>query len=641
MPGRTIELLCATTLILSYAAKATDRDEERLFELSLEELVNVSVSTTSKREEKKTDSPALVSVLQSQEIELLGFTSTEEIIEYITGLSSVNGEGNVFTTTSILGNTLVNYNTNTLLLVDGKSILSPYHGSFDFAAIPVSSIDRIEVVKGANSVLYGTNAINAVINVITKSSTDANKIHVQVGQHGKRSLSGSFGNAAAGLAVQADITNVGGETLTLIDEQGQTLDWEPDKEIRNINVKYQAGNLNLQLLHFNRRVSNHRTKGFDDIQYNDESGTLLAADYTVDLADDSTLTLLLQHYDWELDKAFLKFSDQREFTWYYQGSRSSAQLEYTFNWRNNYIISGLEASNNKGRRFKQDKNAFDIGAFDEPTKDFSAYLNGIWAYSDDIDIHYGARYYTSTFFDHVLDRDIDFNSLSFRAALIRRLNDNMSFKLVFGEAFRVPTYFERQVASATVQGNADLRPEESRTINLIYSLSEDNFDLQIGLFKTTIDEKITRIPIPNTPNIFQNNNVGSVTFDGLETELNFSLSDSISGFTGLSYNNADDPENIDLYKWMFSGGLYYQMSDKSKLALSYKYLSDWAAAPSYTLINPSFIYQMRQNMAVRVGINNLLDEQRDLPEIARRKETVPTIPVAHERNVFISFTMTL
>ena len=78
---------------------------------------------------------------------MLNFNTLEEVLEYSVGLASVNSEASVYTTTTIRGNTLINYNTNTLLLVDGIPVFNAYHGSFDFYTVPLSSIKKIEIVS--------------------------------------------------------------------------------------------------------------------------------------------------------------------------------------------------------------------------------------------------------------------------------------------------------------------------------------------------------------------------------------------------------------------------------------------------------------------------------------------------------------
>jgi outer membrane receptor for ferrienterochelin and colicin len=132
-----------------------DLSTEELLNMSLDELLNVKVTSASKKSQSLLESPSAIEIITKEELEILKCNRLSECLEFATGMSSVNGEGNIFSTTTIRGNTLVNYNTNTLLLVDGIPILNTYHGSFNLDMMPLSSIQRIEIVKGANSVLYG------------------------------------------------------------------------------------------------------------------------------------------------------------------------------------------------------------------------------------------------------------------------------------------------------------------------------------------------------------------------------------------------------------------------------------------------------------------------------------------------------
>lgn len=236
------------------------------FDLPIDELLKIKVITTNKSDEYLTETPATINILTEKEIELLNFNSLKEILEYA-GLSSINGEGNFFTTTTIRGNTLVNYNTNTLLLIDGVPLTNPYHGSFDLQAIPVSSIKRLEIVKGSNSVLYGSNAINGVINVITKSSADE-----KLKASGKVNY-GSFNTIYLGTAISkttndfqfnifTDILSSSGEELSYNDELGNTLSF--NKKYKGLslvsNLKYK--DLKLHIQYYNRAEPIVRTREF-------------------------------------------------------------------------------------------------------------------------------------------------------------------------------------------------------------------------------------------------------------------------------------------------------------------------------------------------------------------------------------------
>jgi len=97
---------------IAYAELSTDD----LFELSLDELLNVKVTSASKKDQSLLDASSATEIITKKELELLKCNRLSECLKFATGLSSVNGEGNIFQTTTIRGNTLVNYNTNTLLL---------------------------------------------------------------------------------------------------------------------------------------------------------------------------------------------------------------------------------------------------------------------------------------------------------------------------------------------------------------------------------------------------------------------------------------------------------------------------------------------------------------------------------------------
>ena len=157
-----IKLILIITIFNASIFAASDDD---LFSMSLEDLMQVDVQSVSKKEESILSSPSAINVMTKKEIELLRCDKLSECLEFATGISSVNGEGNIFATSTIRGNTQVNYNTNTLFLVNGVPVYNSYHGSFNIDTIPVYSVERIEILKGSNSVLYGTNAINGAINI--------------------------------------------------------------------------------------------------------------------------------------------------------------------------------------------------------------------------------------------------------------------------------------------------------------------------------------------------------------------------------------------------------------------------------------------------------------------------------------------
>ncbi|MBN1117736.1 MAG: TonB-dependent receptor plug domain-containing protein [Bacteroidales bacterium] len=169
--------------------------EKEIFNLSLEELMNVQVVSSSKATEKATDIPASVVVITREEIKDLGYHNLTDILSSVTGLylveqynwSGMKGFGvrGYFTEGSF---------TNMVIMVDGSPVLREgYNNQYIMprANVPVEAIDRIEIIRGPMSVIYGENAFFGAINIITledkKTSTD-NIVSMKFGSNSTRQL---------------------------------------------------------------------------------------------------------------------------------------------------------------------------------------------------------------------------------------------------------------------------------------------------------------------------------------------------------------------------------------------------------------------------------------------------------------------
>ncbi len=141
-------------------------------------LLNKDVTSASKSEENLFDSSLSTTVLTQQEIQESGATSIEEALKLVPGIivrEKTNGNYDV----QIRGgqnmpmNNMLIYteNTTTLVMIDGRPVFNYGMGGILWETLPVSlgELDRIEVVRGPSSALYGPNAVNGVINLITKS----------------------------------------------------------------------------------------------------------------------------------------------------------------------------------------------------------------------------------------------------------------------------------------------------------------------------------------------------------------------------------------------------------------------------------------------------------------------------------------
>lgn len=147
-------------------------DSSALFDISFEDLINLQVTTASKTAERAVEAPAVLSVITKQEIELYGALTLGEILERVTSVFMLSTYSATQNVASFRGDQTGDLNTHILILVDGRPTReSIFNGSNAclFNGFPIESIERIEVIRGPGSVLYGTCAMMGVINIITKT----------------------------------------------------------------------------------------------------------------------------------------------------------------------------------------------------------------------------------------------------------------------------------------------------------------------------------------------------------------------------------------------------------------------------------------------------------------------------------------
>lgn len=186
-----LALIC---LLTSVPASSQQPD---LTEKSLEELMNITVSTASKREQAASEAPASVSVITADEIRKYGYRTLADILRSVR--SFYVGYDRNYSYMGFRGFSWPgDYNTRILLLLDGHRLNDNYYDQGMIGTefpVDVDLIEKIEVIRGPGSSLYGSNAFFAVINVITKRGRDLDGIEtaVSAGSYGSFQGRGSYG----------------------------------------------------------------------------------------------------------------------------------------------------------------------------------------------------------------------------------------------------------------------------------------------------------------------------------------------------------------------------------------------------------------------------------------------------------------
>jgi iron complex outermembrane receptor protein len=157
------------------------KQEKDLTELSLEDLMKVDITSVSKREQSLMDAPAAVTVIRGEDIRRTGATSIPEALRLVPGLFVAHVDANKW----IVGSRGFGdvFSNKLLVLIDGRSVYSPLFSGVFWTAqdVALEDVDRIEVIRGPGATVWGANAVNGVINIITKKAKDTQGGLVTVG----------------------------------------------------------------------------------------------------------------------------------------------------------------------------------------------------------------------------------------------------------------------------------------------------------------------------------------------------------------------------------------------------------------------------------------------------------------------------
>ena len=168
---KTIKQLLTTLVICSYVTNAY-ADPNELLGLSVEDLLNIDVISVSKKAKSLNDSPAAIFVITQEDIKRIGATSIPDALRLAPGLNVARVDANKWAVTARGFNS--RFANKLLVLIDGRTIYThAFSGVYwENHDVVLEDIERIEVIRGPGATLWGANAVNGVINIITKHSAD-------------------------------------------------------------------------------------------------------------------------------------------------------------------------------------------------------------------------------------------------------------------------------------------------------------------------------------------------------------------------------------------------------------------------------------------------------------------------------------
>jgi len=201
-----------------------------LAELSLEQLLDVEVQSVSRRDERVFDAPAAVYVLTSADLRRAGVASIPEALRLVPGLfvGQVNASQWAIGSRGFAGL----YTNKLLVLVDGRTVYSRlFAGVFwEEENIPIEEVERLEVIRGPGATLWGANAVNGIINVVTKAGGGeaGSVLQARVGRAGhQQHFVGSSGRTDGGLGYRAFGSYKGADAFAVPGGTSASDDFDP------------------------------------------------------------------------------------------------------------------------------------------------------------------------------------------------------------------------------------------------------------------------------------------------------------------------------------------------------------------------------------------------------------------------------
>jgi iron complex outermembrane recepter protein len=164
---------CALVLLFcALTAAHAQNAEPDLTTLQIEDLMNVDVTSASRKEQKLSEVPAAVFVITKEDIQRSGATNIPDLLRMVPGLevAQINPSTWAISARGFNGQ----YSNQLLVLIDGRTVYSPIFSGvyWDAQDVALDLIERIEIVRGPGAAIWGANAVNGVINIISKNAKD-------------------------------------------------------------------------------------------------------------------------------------------------------------------------------------------------------------------------------------------------------------------------------------------------------------------------------------------------------------------------------------------------------------------------------------------------------------------------------------
>ena len=570
-------------------------------------LDTITVSSATKSEQSLKDVTSNVNVITSAEIEEKHYTTVAQALNSIAGVS--------FTSNGGIGSTTNIYlrgagNSRTLVLVDGVRYQDPSSTSgANISHLMIENIEQIEVIKGAQSGIWGADASAGVINIITKKAKNGTHVsaYVEGGSFDTRKYGATASYKAEAFDIQISANKITSDSFTSQAPKDEILSQYEDDPYSNTALSLKAGynftddarvSLSVTDIDALKDYDSYNAPD-DDTMQSDVHNRLYNLTYTQKYSNHN-FTLKAEKSEFSRDEIGTVSAGGYHFVKVFNGQHINYELSDNIKYnQNDFVVIGLG----------HNKDDVDYEKTDNSTKQKDNSDNYIYLTN------------SNKFADFILTQSLrydDYNNfdskLTGKIGAKYQLNQDIYFTSNIGIGYNVPNIM--QELNPWGGPNSELNPENTQSFDISFAYKT---------FKATyFYNKITDLiewydpdGWGGTPAIYKNRE-GESIFKGVELEYSQNIIESIMlslNYTHLTAQDKDGKELARRPKETLKATLDFYPIDALHLGLSGEYIGtrydkfdkSGEQTGRYTLVNLSANYDVNQNFSLYTKVDNLFD----------------------------------
>ena len=615
---RSLIALAVTTALPAMVQAEVNNDENTTPAFQF----NQVVVTATKTENDLATAPASMSVITSEEIQSRPTMALNDIVEEAVGVESMQEGGRAGRESISIRGMDSSY---TMVMVNGRKMSSSNAvirgNDFDLSTIPQDNIERIEIIRGPMSALYGSEALGGVVNIITKLPDNEWRSSIN-GDYSRPTGSNNGGSEyMVGL-------NTGG---ALIDDE-LYLNLSLNKSARDAWKPYGGDRAAATPLEerdtlsfsggLNWLINDNHTLDFDATYSKDEREGMIESSLNLTPTDQKVNrnSIAITHGgDWNWGESQLRYS------------RESVEFgEYDFNESHrNYVTETNNAVDGSAstdigdhrltfggeiRKTELDnsRDLLDTGKADVLQQ--ALFIQDEWGLADDWTLTYGTR------MDHHEEFGFEFSP---RAYLVNTVTDNLTIKGGVGKAFKAPSLLqlneEYRLSSCKgacwIVGNPDLKPETSVSYELGVNYQEENWMVEATVYRNDVDNLIQADPDREADGgTYTYQNVDKVRINGVELGGRIALTKTLSLRGDFTFTDAKNRNTGELLttrpRQSVSSKLDWDATDKVTTFVRATYtgkqrLNSTTNLNGYVMADMGANYKVNDDLRLRAGIRNI------------------------------------